>query len=175
MNRYAIGSGKHVLWRRMVREVPELMERTPQEARERWLRLTGRLSAGGGEGGSGREGGEIMAGSPALDNFYIQVGLHGSQAVVRSVVLITDQGITLLRIPALPLVVKSSCPVVPQSCTQRFQLFDPPRPPALKTPVGQHNPSLPCWSNGRKSSRAREWVLSAETCLGSEAWPTGRR
>ncbi|CAM9753127.1 unnamed protein product [Ectocarpus sp. 4 AP-2014] len=71
-SRYAIGSGKHVLWRRMVREVPELMERTPQEARERWLRLTGRLSAGGGEGGSGREGGQLMAGSPALDNFYIQ-------------------------------------------------------------------------------------------------------
>ncbi|CAM9618415.1 unnamed protein product [Ectocarpus sp. 6 AP-2014] len=71
-SRYAIGSGKHVLWRRMVREVPELMERTPQEARERWLRLTGRLSAGGAEGGSGRERGEVMAGSPTLDNFYIQ-------------------------------------------------------------------------------------------------------
>ncbi|CAM9706281.1 unnamed protein product [Scytosiphon promiscuus] len=34
-SRYAVGSGKHVLWRRMVREVPELMERTPQEVRQR--------------------------------------------------------------------------------------------------------------------------------------------
>lgn len=71
-----------------MREVPELMERTPQEARERWLRLTGRLSAGGGEGGSGREGGEVMAGSPALDKFYIQVGLNGSQAVCSSLIAI---------------------------------------------------------------------------------------
>ncbi|CAM9257630.1 unnamed protein product [Ectocarpus sp. 12 AP-2014] len=71
-SRYAIGSGKHVLWRRMVREVPELMERTPQEARERWLRLTGRLRAGGGEEGNGREGGGAMTGPPALDNFYVQ-------------------------------------------------------------------------------------------------------
>lgn len=142
MNRYAIGSGKHVLWRRMVREVPELMGRTPQEARERWLRLTGRLSAGGGGGGSGREGGEAVAGSPALDNFYVQVGLNGSQAVIHSVVLIAGQGITLLaipRIPALPLVVRSSCAVVPHGCTRRLNSFDLPHPPALKTPVGQHN------------------------------------
>ncbi|CAM9302629.1 unnamed protein product, partial [Hapterophycus canaliculatus] len=69
--RYAIGSGKHVLWRRMVREVPELMERTPQEVRQRWLRLTGRIGGGSGEGGRG-ERGERAPGSPALDAFYVQ-------------------------------------------------------------------------------------------------------
>lgn len=61
--RYAIGSGKHVLWRRMVREVPELMERSPQEARQRWLRLTGRL---------GHERGQRSDGPP-VDSFYLQV------------------------------------------------------------------------------------------------------
>eukprot|EP00903_Cladosiphon_okamuranus_P011793 g11083.t1 len=69
-SRYAIGSGKYVLWRRMVREVPELMERTPQEARRRWLRLTGRLGGGiDGQGGREEEGG---AGSPVLDTYYVQ-------------------------------------------------------------------------------------------------------
>ncbi|CAM9959874.1 unnamed protein product, partial [Phaeothamnion confervicola] len=32
---YAIGSGKHVMWRRMVMEVPELLGRTPAQARSR--------------------------------------------------------------------------------------------------------------------------------------------
>lgn len=57
-----------------MREVPELMERSPQEARERWLRLTGRLE-GVGAGGAR----EPLPGSPLLDNFYLQVedcGLH---------------------------------------------------------------------------------------------------
>lgn len=61
-SRYAIGSGKHVLWRRMVREVPELMERSPKEARQRWLRLTGRL---------GNEE-EQLSDGPPLDSFYLQ-------------------------------------------------------------------------------------------------------
>lgn len=47
----------------MVREVPELMERSPREARQRWLRLTGRL-----EGGR-----EDVPGSPPLNDFYLQV------------------------------------------------------------------------------------------------------
>ncbi len=55
----------------MVREVPELMERTPQEARQRWLRLTGRL---GGDGARGEERADKMLGSPALESFYVQVG-----------------------------------------------------------------------------------------------------
>ncbi|CAM9312801.1 unnamed protein product [Discosporangium mesarthrocarpum] len=59
-SRYAIGSGKHVLWRRMVREVPELMDRYPAEVRERWLELTGRVK------------GEQTPGAPRLDNFYLQ-------------------------------------------------------------------------------------------------------
>ncbi|CAM9451870.1 unnamed protein product, partial [Sphacelaria rigidula] len=63
--RYVIGSGKHVLWQRMVREVPELMERSPQEARQRWLRLTGRLDIQG----------EQLPGSPPLDSFYLQVDM----------------------------------------------------------------------------------------------------
>lgn len=58
----------------MVREVPELMERTPRDARERWLALTGRGGAGGGVEGEGKEvGGERLLGSPSLDNFYVQV------------------------------------------------------------------------------------------------------
>lgn len=59
-----------------MREVPELMERTPQEARQRWLRLTGRLG-GGVNGADGREeeGGDRTPGSPALDSFYVQVGV----------------------------------------------------------------------------------------------------
>lgn len=59
----------------MVREVPELMERTPQEARQRWLRLTGRLGEGGGGSGRGEAGGDQVPGSPALDAFYVQVGV----------------------------------------------------------------------------------------------------
>lgn len=58
-----------------MREVPELMERTPQEARQRWLRLTGRLGGGiNGEGGREEERGDRAPGSPALDTFYVQVG-----------------------------------------------------------------------------------------------------
>lgn len=53
-----------------MREVPELMERTPQEARQRWLRLTGRL---GGDGALGKERAEKMLGSPELDSYYVQV------------------------------------------------------------------------------------------------------
>eukprot|EP00752_Nemacystus_decipiens_P013338 g11808.t1 len=72
-SRYAIGSGKYVLWRRMVREVPELMERTPQEARQRWLRLTGRLGGGiNGERGREKERRDMVPGSPVLDTFYVQ-------------------------------------------------------------------------------------------------------
>lgn len=52
-----------MLWRRMVREVPELMERSPKEARQRWLRLTGRL---------GNEE-EQLSDGPPLDSFYLQV------------------------------------------------------------------------------------------------------
>ncbi|CAM9543529.1 unnamed protein product, partial [Choristocarpus tenellus] len=59
-SRYVVGSGKHVLWRRMVREVPELMGRTPGEARERWLKLTSRLE------------GDSTPGSPKLEDFYLQ-------------------------------------------------------------------------------------------------------
>lgn len=51
------------------------MERTPQEARQRWLRLTGRLGGGiSGEGGREEEGGDRAPGSPSLDTFYVQVG-----------------------------------------------------------------------------------------------------
>lgn len=88
-NRYAIGSGKYVLWRRMVREVPELMERTPQEARQRWLSLTGRLGGGvNGEGGREEEGGHRVPGSPALDTFYVQVrGWAGHETLIGTAVL----------------------------------------------------------------------------------------
>lgn len=41
--RYAVGSGRHVLWHRMVTEVPELIGRSPDAVRSRWLHLTGRL------------------------------------------------------------------------------------------------------------------------------------
>lgn len=80
----------------MVREVPELMERTPQEARQRWLRLTGRLG-GGSNGESGRvgEGGDKVPGSPALDTFYVQViythGRAGGADTVFSALFVSDQ------------------------------------------------------------------------------------
>lgn len=78
----------------MVREVPELMERTPQEARHRWLRLTGRLGSGGMNGEGGREGdrGDQRApGSPALDAFYVQVG-DVAQALLASSAQYTNAG-----------------------------------------------------------------------------------
>ena len=72
--RYVIGSGKHVLWRRMVKEVPELMGRTPQEARQRWLRLTDRSRESRGDGGR-----DHIPGSPSLDKFYLQVTSMGEE------------------------------------------------------------------------------------------------
>lgn len=65
-----------MLWRRMVREVPELMERTPQEVRQRWLRLTGRIGGGSGEGARG----ERAPGSPALDAFYVQASVGATSS-----------------------------------------------------------------------------------------------
>ncbi|KAG5191243.1 hypothetical protein JKP88DRAFT_352414 [Tribonema minus] len=77
--RYAIGSGKHVLWNRMVTEVPELIGRTPQEARRRWLHITGRLTdqrQGGGSGAAAaaakQRSGSGSSGAPDVETFYLQ-------------------------------------------------------------------------------------------------------
>jgi hypothetical protein len=63
--RYVIGSGKHVLWRRMVQEVPELVNRSPDDARQRWLHLTGRQT-------SSQSAAAAAGGKPATDSFYVQ-------------------------------------------------------------------------------------------------------
>jgi hypothetical protein len=64
--RFAIGSGKHVLWRRMVQEVPELVNRSPDDARQRWLHLTGRQSSQSAAAAA------AAGGKPATDSFYVQ-------------------------------------------------------------------------------------------------------
>eukprot|EP00953_Heterococcus_sp_UTEX-ZZ885_P033325 17347-Heterococcus_DN1.PRE.1 len=64
--RFAIGSGKHVLWRRMVQEVPELVNRSPDDARQRWLHLTGRQSSQSAAAAA------AVGGKPATDSFYVQ-------------------------------------------------------------------------------------------------------
>jgi hypothetical protein len=40
--RFSIGDGRYVMWRRLVMEVPELLGRSPEDARARWLELTGK-------------------------------------------------------------------------------------------------------------------------------------
>jgi hypothetical protein len=65
--RFAIGSGKHVLWRRMVQEVPELVNRSPDDARQRWLHLTGRQTSSHSAAAAAAVGGK-----PATDSFYVQ-------------------------------------------------------------------------------------------------------